>query len=107
MASGILGQAALSATTDTTVYTVPTSTLAIININIVNRSSIEPADVRIAIASNASPSNSEYIEYDASIPSNGVLERSGIAVNSGKLIVVYASTANCSVNVYGLEQTVS
>jgi len=106
MASGILGQAALSATTDTTVYTVPASTLAIININVVNRSSSTAASVRIALASSGTPLNSEYIEYDASVPSNGVLERTGIAINAGERVVVYASTANCSVNVYGLEQAV-
>jgi hypothetical protein len=106
MASGILGQAALSATTDTTVYTVPSSTLAIVNINVLNRSSSTAANVRVALASTATPQNSEYIEYDASIPSNGVLERSGIAMNAGERVVVYASTANCSVNVYGLEQSV-
>jgi hypothetical protein len=106
MASGILGQAALSATTDTTVYTVPSSTLAIVNINVVNRSSSAAASVRVALASTATPQTSEYIEYDASIPSNGVLERSGLALNAGERVIIYASTANCSVSVYGLEQTV-
>jgi len=106
MASGILGQAALSATTDTTVYTVPSSTLAIVNINVVNRSSSTAANVRVALASTATPQNSEYIEYDASVPSNGVLERSGIAMNASERVIIYASTANCSVSVYGLEQSV-
>lgn len=106
MASGILGQASLSATTDTTVYTVPSSTLAIANINVVNRSSSTAANIRVALASTATPQNSEWIEYDASVPSNGVLERSGIAIGAGKRVIVYASTANCSVSVYGLEQSV-
>ena len=106
MASGILGQAALSATTNTTVYTVPASTLSVVNINIVNRSTSASADVRVALASTATPQNSEFIEYDAIIPPRGVLERTGIAINATEKVVVYASTANCSVNVYGLEQTV-
>lgn len=106
MASGILGQAALSATTNTTVYTVPASTLAIVNVNVVNRSSSASASVRVALASTATPQNSEWIEYDASVPSNGVLERSGIAMNASERVVVYASTADCSVSVYGLEQSV-
>jgi len=107
MASGILGQAALSITTNTTVYTVPASTLAIVNINVVNRSSATASSVRVALAATATPQNSEWIEYDATIPSNGVLERSGIAMNAGGRVVVYASTADCSVNVYGLEQSVA
>jgi hypothetical protein len=106
MASGVLGQSALSATTLTTVYTVPASTLAVVNINVVNRSTSATADVRIALASTATPSNAEYIEYDATVPARGVLERTGIAMQATEKVVVYASTANCSVNVYGLEQTV-
>jgi hypothetical protein len=106
MASGVLGQSALSATTLTTVYTVPASTLAVVNINIVNRSTSSTADVRIALASTATPAVSEYIEYDATVPARGVLERTGIALQATENVVVYASTANCSVSVYGLEQAV-
>lgn len=106
MASGILGQSALSATTNTTVYTVPSSTLAIVNINVVNRSTSATADVRVALASTATPQNSEWIEFDTIIPARGVLERTGIAMNAGERVVVFASTANCSVSVYGLEQAV-
>jgi len=106
MASGILGQSALSATTNTTVYTVPTSTLSIVNINIVNRSPSATADVRVALAATATPQNSEWIEFDTVVPARGVLERTGIAMNAAERVVVYASTANCSVSVYGLEQSV-
>lgn len=106
MASGILGKSALNITTNTTVYTVPSSTLAIVNINVVNRSTSASADVRVALATTATPQDSEWIEYDALVPARGVLERTGIAMNAGEKVVVYASTANCSVNVYGLEQTV-
>lgn len=106
MASGVLGQSALTATTNTTVYTVPASTLSIVNINVVNRSTSATADVRIALASSGTPTTAEWIEHDAIIPARGVLERTGIAMNAGERVVVYASTANCSVNVYGLEQSV-
>jgi len=105
MASGVLGQSALSATTNTTVYTVPSSTLAVVNINVVNRSTSATADVRIALASDATPQVQEWIEFDAIVPARGVLERAGIAMNAGKRVVVHASTANCSVSVYGLEQS--
>lgn len=106
MASGILGQAALTITTNTTVYTVPASTLSVINITVVNRSTSATADVRVALATTATPQNSEWIEYDATIPTRGVLERTGIAMNAGEKVIVYASTGNCSVSVYGLEQAV-
>ena len=106
MASGILGQNTLSATTLTTVYTVPASTLAVVNINIANRSTSATVDVRVAIASTTTPDNSEYIEFDSIIAARGVLERTAIPMQAGKKVVVYASTANTSVNVYGLEQSV-
>lgn len=106
MASGVLGQSSLSATTLTTVYTVPASTLAVVNINVINRSTSATVDVRVALASAATPDTGEYIEFDATIPARGVLERTGIALQATKKVVVYASTANCSANVYGLEQAV-
>lgn len=103
MATGILGQSAPSATTNTTVYTVPSSTIASFNISICNRSSSASAIVRIAISATGTPGNSEYIEYGAVIPPNGVLEKTGIVANAAKNVVVYSDTANASVSVYGYE----
>lgn len=105
MASGILGQAAPSATTNTIVYTVPATTYTVANVNIANRGA-SSITVRLALASSASPTNSEYIEYDAIVPAKGVLERTGIVLQAGKNIVVYASTNESSVSVYGIEQAV-
>ena len=105
MASGILGQSAPSATTNTTVYTVPAATTSVVNVNVLNRGS-GAATVRIALAASGTPTDDEYIEYDATVPPKGVLERTGIALDAGKLVVVYTSTADTSVNVYGLETAV-
>ena len=107
MASGILGQSAPSGTTNTTVYTVPASTLSIVNISVTNRSSSATVDVRIALSGTGTPTNAEYIEYEATLPANGVLERSGIVMETGKNVVVYCSTGDTSVSVYGLEQASS
>ncbi len=106
MASGILGQAAPSASTDTSVYTVPASTLSVVNINVLNRSGANPVDVRIALAAAGTPTSSEYIEYDVTVPAKGVVERTGIALQAGKIVVVQCSTGDTTVNVYGLEQSV-
>ena len=106
MASGILGQSAPSATNNTSVYTVPASTLSVVNINVLNRSTANPVDVRIALSASGTPTNSEYIEYDVTVPAKGVVERTGIALNAGKQVVIYVSTADTSVSVYGLEQAV-
>lgn len=103
MPSGILGQSAPAATTYTTVYTVPATKLATVNINVVNRGAVS-GTVRIAIAATSTPSNAEFIEYDTEILNNAVLERTGFVVNAGELIVVYASNANFSFTVYGYEE---
>lgn len=103
MASGTLGQAAPSATTNTVVYTVAGTSLASMNVNILNRGSTA-VSVRLAIAASSTPTDQEYLEYDFSIPANGILERTGLLATTGKMVVVYASNANTSVNVYGYEE---
>lgn len=102
MASGILGQSAPSASTNTTVYTVPSATTATFNINIVNTGS-SPANVRLAISATGTPATSEWIEYDTNLLANSVLERSGFVAQATKNVVVYTDTATVSVSVYGYE----
>jgi len=105
MATGRLGVANITTTSDNTVYTVPATTFAVVSINIVNRSSSAAAQIRIAIASSATPGPAEYIEYDSALVTNGVLERTGIVMKTGELIVVQTPTAtpSLSVVVYGIE----
>ena len=102
MASGILGQEAPAATTNTVVYTVPATTVAVVNISVVNRSG-SAVTARIALAAASTPQSEEFIEYNSSIPSTGVLERTGVVLGAGKKVVVYSSSADTSVSVYGLE----
>ena len=105
MASGILGQSAPSANTNTSVYTVPSSTLSVVNVMVINRSASNPVDVRIALAGSGSPNTNEWIEYDVTVPPKGVVERTGMALQAGKQVIVYNSTADTSVTVTGLEQS--
>lgn len=103
MASGTLGQSAPSATTNTTVYTVPAGKVASTTVAFCNRGNAA-VTVRLAVCATSTPANAEYIEYDASIPPNGTLERSGIIASAGKLFVVYVASATVSVNIYGYEE---
>ena len=103
MATGILGNADLAATTNTSVYTVAAAKVATCTINLVNRNSTA-ITVRLALAATGTPAAAEWIEYDASVPANGVLERGGIVLDATKRVVAYASAANVSVNVFGFEE---
>jgi hypothetical protein len=102
MATGRLGVADLSAATNTTLYTVPTSTFAVVTLNVVNRGA-SAANIRVAIAASATPSDSEYIEYDVSLAPKGVLERMGLVLDAGKLLVVRSSATSVNAIVYGIE----
>lgn len=103
MASGKLGSAALAAATNTAVYTVPASTIASINVSIANRGTSD-AVVNVAIATSSTPTAAEYIEYGVAVPANGVLERTAIVAGAGEKLVVYSSTADCSVRIHGYEE---
>ncbi len=102
MASGKLGKAALAAAADTDLYTVPAGTVATANINLCNRTSAA-VTVRLAIRS-AALADADYIEYDAALPANGVLERTGIALSAGETITVRASAAGVSARAHGFEE---
>lgn len=103
MASGILGQSAPAATTNTVVYTVPAGKLATLNVNMVNTGG-SPVAVRLAVSATSTPAMSEYVEYDVILPSNGVLERGGLVANATKNLVVYTTAATLSVSVFGYEE---
>ena len=47
--------------------------------------------------------NSEFIEYGTTIAPNGVLERTGLVLDTGKIIGIYASTVGISAVAMGIE----
>jgi|TARA_B100000902_G_scaffold221737_1_gene210711 hypothetical protein len=102
MATGRLGHADLAAGTNTSLYTVPANTFGIVTLSICNRGN-SAISVRVAVASAGTPLDSEYIEYDVEILAKGVLERSGIALAAGQILVVYSSAVNVSAVAMGIE----
>lgn len=102
MATGRLGVADLSAVTNTTLYTVPADTFSVVTVSICNRS-LSSITARIAIASTSTPANSEFVEYDVTVLPSGVLERTGLVLDAGKIIVVRSSAASVSAVCYGIE----
>lgn len=107
MAHGRLGAADLSATTNTTIYTVPASTKATVNISVCNRNSSQIA-IRLMHLDGAigTLASEDYIEYDLPIPANEAIERTGIPMTATHVIAAYSDMANVSVQVWGIEETV-
>jgi len=102
MATGRLGVADLSAATNATLYTVPANTFSVVTLSVVNRGS-SAATIRISISASATPADSEYLEFDTSLTAKGVLERTGIVMDAGKLLVVRSNSASVNAVVYGIE----
>ena len=100
MANGTLGQAALTANTDTTVYTP--SSVATVNVSLINKGA-SPAAVRLAVAASGTPSTSEFLEYDTVLGVGDVLERTGIVLTADKNVVARSNVADVAVNIYGYE----
>jgi hypothetical protein len=102
MATGRLGVADLAAATNTTLYTAPASTFTVLTVSVCNRGA-SPATIQIAVASSATPGGAEYIEFDTSLSAKGVLERTGIVLDAGKLLVVRSSATSVNAVAYGIE----
>lgn len=97
-----LGAADIPATTNTTLYTAPALTQAVATVSLCNRNATAQT-VRLALAAADTPTGAEWLEYDFPVPANGVLERTGIALESGKKLVVYAGGTGISAVAYGME----
>ena len=103
----VLGQSAPSATTDTTLYTVPASTQVVIStITVCNRSATS-ATYRIAIRPNgAAIADQHYVAFDVTLVGNSTDTWSiGATVDAADVVTVRASTANLSFAAFGSEIT--
>ena len=107
MATGVQASTALTATTDTIVYTIPTGFTWTGCISVVNRGTSQ-AKIRLAFGTGSSLTAGQYVEYDfplspAGSPGN-VLERTGIVMQAGHRILAYSDSSNVDVVVYGIEE---
>lgn len=101
----VLGQSNPSATTATTLYTVPSSTSTVVStITICNQSNASDT-YRIAIRpAGATLANSQYIAYNSVIPAYDSISLTiGITLAATDVVTVYAGTTNLSFNLFGSE----
>lgn len=101
----VLGQSNPTATTDTTLYTVPSSTQAVVSTITICNSSSATATYRIAVRKNGeSLTQKQYIAYDSSVLGNDTIGLTlGVSLGAGDILTVYASSASISFNAFGSE----
>lgn len=103
----ILGQAAPGATTNVDIYTVPASTETVVNtIAVCNRGAAQ-GTYRLAVRPNgATLANQHYFVFDTLINANDTVNPDiKLSLDAGDVITVYASSANFSFLVSGVEIT--
>jgi len=101
----VLGQVNPSATTATTLYTVPASTQTIVStISVCNQAS-SAATYRIAVRiAGSAVSAEEYIVYGATVAaSDSTFITVGVTLGATDVLTVYSSSATLSFNAFGSE----
>ena len=105
MAKKVLGQSNPSATTLTTLYTVPASKEAVVSSISVANLTATAATYRIAIRpGGAAITNAHYLGYDITVgASDSTIITVGLTLAAGDVISVYASTASLVFQAFGDE----
>jgi hypothetical protein len=101
----VLGQVNPAATTDTTLYTVPAATQAVLStINVCNQANAT-ATFRIAVRpAGASLVAAHYIAYDVTLNAyDSIALTIGITLSTTDVITVRSSTSTVSFNAFGNE----
>ena len=101
----VLGQLNPSATTATTLYTVPSSTSTVVSTIMVTNQGAAAATFRIAIRpAGETLANKHYIAYDVTIASlDSVAVTVGLTLATTDVVTIYSSTATMSFSAYGSE----
>ena len=101
----VLGQSNPSATTLTTLYTVPAATQAVVSSIVIANLASSAATFRIAVRpAGASIANSQYIAYDITLgASDSTCLTLGITLGATDVISVYGSTSTITFSAYGSE----
>ena len=103
----VLAQSNPSATTATTLYTVPSSTSAVVSTITICNQAASAGTYRIAVRpAGASLAAQHYVAYDIAIAANDTTALTlGITLATTDVVTVYASSANMSFAAFGSEIT--
>jgi len=101
----VLGQVNPSATTATTLYTVPAATQTVVSTITICNQAATAATYRIAVrVAGSALSAEEYIVYGATVAaSDSTFITVGVTLGATDVLTVYASSANLSFNAFGSE----
>ena len=102
MASGVYGKSDLTATTWTEIVAPPASGVKVTTLNVVNRTD-QNRKIRVALSADTTVTDEEYIEYNVTLPANGVLERTGIVCSASNGLYVWADGASVTAVAYGMD----
>ena len=103
----VLGQVAPAATTDTTLYTVPSATETVVSTIVVANRSATARTYDIAIRPDgATLSNEHYIAKTVTVgASDSTTITLGLTLGAADVVTVQASTTDLSFNIFGSEIT--
>ena len=101
----VLGQSNPSATTATTLYTVPSATQTVVSTIVVCNQAATAATFRIAVRpAGATLAASHYVAYDVTVgASDSTALTLGLTLGATDVITIYGSTATLSFSAYGSE----
>jgi glucose-6-phosphate dehydrogenase assembly protein OpcA len=101
----VLGQSNPSATTATTLYTVPSATSTVVSTIVICNQAATTATFRIAVRpGGASLAAQHYVAYDVTVgASDSTALTLGITLATTDVITIYASTATVSFAAFGSE----
>lgn len=100
----VLGQSNPAATTNTTLYTVPAATSAVVSTLSITNLGVSTT-FRVAVRpAGASIANQHYIVYDSTINAgSSVYLTLGVSLATTDVVTVYAGTANLAFSLFGSE----
>lgn len=101
----VLAQSNPSATTATTLYTVPSATSTVVSTISICNQAASAGTYRVAVRpAGAALATQHYIAYDVAIAANDTTALTlGITLATTDVVTVYASSANMSFAVFGSE----